>query len=422
MVVSPPSPSPDLWGAVAFVLLAAATADASSPNLVFLLLDDMDSELNATGVMPIYTQRFIAEGLSFPHAFASSPKCCPSRNSLLSGRFAHRMNDTQLGWCGDWVPAARYDATFIASLKGAGYRTGLFGKMTNDMGPLVCPSGSQAPAVPLGFNLSSGDAFVAMCNETEYYSIAFNRNGAMYTTPSSGDAAYLQAFLGNETLPWLREAAAGAAAGGAPFFAYLAPHAPHFSAEPAPWYADAPLPRDTAPRLPSYNATGEGKHWALRENGPIDAFTENAIDTHFRNRQRSLMSVDDYVAAIFEVLQEAPGVLNNTFFIATSDHGYHLGEFRVPFEKSLCYETDVKVPFYVRGPGVPAGASSDAIVSLIDVGATFLELAGVVPPGGQRTTDGRSLVPLLGGGTPPSWRTTTLIEFFGFANQWMSAW
>jgi extracellular sulfatase Sulf len=67
-----------------------------------------------------------------------------------------------------------------------------------------------------------------------------------------------------------------------------------------------------------------------------------------------LLSVDDYLHAIFDTLEAAGGeVLNNTYVIATSDHGYHLGSFKVPFEKSLVYETDVKVPFFVRGPSVP---------------------------------------------------------------------
>lgn len=92
------------------------------------------------------------------------------------------------------------------------------------------------------------------------------------------------------------------------------------------------------------------------------------------------MSVDDYVAAIFSVLESA-GVLGNTYVIATSDHGYHLGEFRVPFEKSLPYETDVRPPFYVVGPGIAPGSNLSGLVSLMDVGATFLELAGAVAPG-----------------------------------------
>lgn len=393
--------------------LALAAAAPPPPNIVFMILDDMDSMLGATDVMPHYTSRLIDGGLSFEHAYVSSPKCCPSRTSLLSGRFAHRLNDSALGWCGDFISEQRFDETFIAQLKGANYSTGFFGKMVNDMGPMC----AKAARVPRGFDLAHGDAFVAMCNEVVYYANTFNVNGALYTTGKSGAENYLQAFIGNKTMPWLQQAAAASAAGGAPFFAYLAPHAPHFPAEPAPWYANAPLPSQAAPRLPSYNTTAPGKVWSVAGNEPLDAFTAAGIDLHFRNRQRSLMSVDDYVRDIFAVL-ESTGALANTYFIATSDHGYHLGEFRIPYEKSHMYETDVRVPFFIAGPGVPAGAKQDALVSLIDVGATVLELAGVTQPG-QRTTDGRSFVPLLGGGRPADWREEVLIEMMGVGNQWM---
>lgn len=155
---------------------------------------------------------------------------------------------------------------------------------------------------------------------------SFNRNGAHFETGSSGPSNYLQAFIGNQTIPWLRTAAAAAAAGGAPFFAYLAPHAPHFPAEPAPWYADAPLPRQTAPRTPAYDALVANKSWAIRANPALSdhPFTADGVDLHFRNRQRSLMSVDDYVAAIFAELEGA-GVLDSTYVIATSDHGGWVG-------------------------------------------------------------------------------------------------
>lgn len=92
------------------------------------------------------------------------------------------------------------------------------------------------------------------------------------------------------------------------------------------------------------------------------------------------MSVDDYVAAIFATLEET-GVLNTTYVIATSDHGYHLGEYRIPFEKSLPYETDVRPPFYVTGPGIAPKSNITGLVSLMDVGATFMELAGATNPG-----------------------------------------
>lgn len=72
----------------------------------------------------------------------------------------------------------------------------------------------------------------------------------------------------------------------------------------------------------------------------------------------------------------------------------HLGEFRIPFEKSLPYETDVRPPFYIRGPGIAPGSSIAGPVSLMDVGATLLELAGATQPGEPRAAI--SQLPLQG--------------------------
>jgi N-acetylglucosamine-6-sulfatase len=306
------------------LLLALAAAAAKQPNIIFMILDDMDSALNATDVMPNYVRRLQTEGMHFPNAFVASPKCCPSRTSLLSGRFSHRLNDTALGWCGDFLLAKRWNTTFMADVKAAGYSNGFFGKLVNEMGGL-CSSAATARHLPAGFSPRDGDRFLAMCNEGTYYENTFNSDGALVTTGARGNAsAYLTAFLGNETLAWLtRVAAAAAGEGGRPFFAYLAPHAPHLPAEPAPWYAAAPLPSDAAPRPPAFNAFREGKGWAIGQNPPFAPFTEAGIDLHFRNRQRALMSVDDTVRDVFAAL-EAAGVLDNTYVIATSDHGYHL--------------------------------------------------------------------------------------------------
>ena len=404
--------------AAAVAATAAADTAAARPNILFLLLDDQDSLLGSgLDVMPNYRQRFVEEGMTFANAFVSSPKCCPSRTSLLSGRFAHRLADTALGWCGDFISEARFNATFMLDVQAAGYSTALIGKMVNDMGPM-CGEAPHAPrkgVVPLGV-----DEFFAMCNEVVYYNNTLNDNGHLVTTGASGDANYLGAVLGNRTVSWLAAAAAEAARpGGKPFFGYIAPHAPHFSAEPAPWHLEAPLPSYTAPRPPSYNASGAGKLWSVAMNEPLGDFTARGIDKHFVNRHRSLLSVDDLVAEVFAIL-EAAGVLDNTYVIASSDHGYHLGEFRIPFEKSHIYDTDVRVPFFVRGPGVPAGAIQEGLVQLLDVGATVMELAGATQPG-ERTTDGRSFAPLLGAaGKPPAgWRTEALVEILGLGVQWM---
>lgn len=311
-----------LWAlttTLALSLSFLSTFASPRKNAIFLLLDDMDSRLGALDVMPTYAQRFREEGATLTGVNVAAPKCCPSRTSLLTGRFPHNLGDESLGWCGDFISAARYDAMFMANLSQAGYRVGLFGKLVNDMG-IMCRG--TKPHVPRGFNLTDGDAFVAMCNEVVYYENTFNDDGALFTTgpeTPSGEN-YLMSWLGNKTIPWLALAASEAAAGGKPFFAYLAPHAPHFPAQPARWYENAALPSEIAPRLPPFDGYTDGKSWALRENAAFGAQTRAGIDLHFRNRQRSLMSVDDYVRDIFAAL-EAAGVLDETYIIATSDHG-----------------------------------------------------------------------------------------------------
>ena len=72
------------------------------------------------------------------------------------------------------------------------------------------------------------------------------------------------------------------------------------------------------------------------------------------------------------------------------------------------------MPFYVRGPGVPAGKSIDHLIGLVDLAPTFLGLAGAAIP---TTVDGISFLPLLSA-TPPAlstWRQEMLIEHPGGA-------
>ena len=104
------------------------------------------------------------------------------------------------------------------------------------------------------------------------------------------------------------------------------------------------------------------------------------VDAVFRDRWRTLLSVDDLVAGLVARLEQeqlldttyilytrchtAPGYLTTT--CTSSDHGYHLGEFSMPIDKRQPYEFDIRVPFILRGPGIPANTSSEVGRSSFD--------------------------------------------------------
>ena len=92
----------------------------------------------------------------------------------------------------------------------------------------------------------------------------------------------------------------------------------------------------------------QGKHWFTRQGGQLSNSALAEVDKIFRDRWRTLLSVDDLVAGMVDTLQQED-ILEDTVIIYTSDHGFHLGEFTMPIDKetfnnhalavllSLCY-------------------------------------------------------------------------------------
>ena len=112
-----------------------------------------------------------------------------------------------------------------------------------------------------------------------------------------------------------------------PFMMVLATPAPHDPFTPAPQYENE-FSDKKAPRIPNFNYVdeeNEQKHWFIRQQPrPLnDTFVE-MVDDIFRNRWRTLLSVDDMVDAVMLKLEEK-NLLDDTVVIFTSDHGYHLG-------------------------------------------------------------------------------------------------
>ena len=134
-----------------------------------------------------------------------------------------------------------------------------------------------------------------------------------------------------------------------------------------------------------------------------------SIDRDFRKRAQSVLAVDKMIGAL-QAAVSASGAVKSTYFVFSSDNGYHMGEHRLMPGKMTAFDEDIRVPLIVTGPGVPAGRSLDAIVENIDLCPTFAELASATAPA---NVDGHSLVPLLHGESPATWRTVALVEHHG---------
>jgi len=116
---------------------------------------------------------------------------------------------------------------------------------------------------------------------------------------------------------------------------------------------------------------------------------------HQRNRQHyaaMIENIDRQVGRFLDVVEQR-GELDNTIIVYASDHGEMLGD-HGKWGKSVHYEPSIRIPLVVAGPGFVENEKSDAIVSLHDLSATFVESASASPMPGM---DAKSILPLLRG-------------------------
>eukprot|EP00054_Salpingoeca_dolichothecata_P012519 m.69423 g.69423 ORF g.69423 m.69423 type:complete len:312 (+) comp19983_c0_seq1:791-1726(+) len=182
------------------------------------------------------------------------------------------------------------------------------------------------------------------------------------------------------------------------------------------------------PHPPSWNrsATGGVPDW-IRTRGNIDRagccdeWGSMREDIGYRNRSASGIDLDELLGNIIDGL-EARGVLNNTYIFLSGDNGYHLGQHHLLFGKTEPYETDLRVPMWVRGPGVPAGSTRPHPTAHIDITRTIVELAQAEKTSPLEVMDGKSFASVLTT-NPPSiadWRPYSFSEFYTMNNTWLA--
>ena len=351
---------------------------ADSPNVLFILLDDLGwGDISHNGA--IYDtpnlDRICDEGVSFDNFYSSYSVCSPARFAALTGRYPFRgyadnviyptvdsfapfaatriFNSVELGANCDGMLGD--EITMAEVFQNAGYNTACFGKWhLGDYGEYL-PTNQ-------GFDYFYGSHYVN--DMTPFYHVREENGeyGIVRGTDELRDQSMATQWINEEMFAWLDTATKSEA----PFFVYYAspwPHAPVFAGDAFD------------------GKSGMGTY--------VDCVTE----------------VDHYLGLLFDKLEEA-GVLDDTIIVFTSDNGPALegstGTLRGG--KYLAYEGGQKVPFAMRwgnGGLWDAGAVRTQSATLVDLFPTLIELCGITGNGqpdylpADREIDGISMVPTL---------------------------
>ncbi|OQR67079.1 extracellular sulfatase Sulf-2-like, partial [Tropilaelaps mercedesae] len=364
-------------------------------NIILIVTDDQDIELGSMNFMPHVRRHLEREGAYFPHAYVTTPMCCPSRSSLLTGLYVHNhnvytnnRNCSSPQWQRIFEPR-----TFAAALQKVDYQTGYFGKYLNEY------NGNH---VPIGWK-----EWLGLVRNSKFYNYTVSVNGNKVKHGDSYQRDYLPDLITNQSLSFLRRSKQFYP--NKPVLIVMAFPGPHGPEDSAPQYQHL-FHNETNHRTPSWNyAPNYDKQWILRHTGKMQNIHTRFTDILNTKRLQTLQTVDDAVDRLVEELRRLKE-LDNTFIIYTSDHGYHLGQFGLVKGKAMPFEFDIRVPFYVRGPKISKGIQVPELIANIDIAPTLLEIAGVPA---DVSMDGKSILPLLMqkmGRRVTTWRDSVLIE------------
>ncbi len=373
--------------AVGGAVRARQQASAPRPNVLLIVADDMRHD--SLWAMP-ELGKLAERGVTFTRAFATTPLCCPSRASILTGQYAHhhlvRANDPPLGG----TDAFDDRSTLATWLRASGVRTGLVGRYLN---------GYRSLEVPPGWDfwfaiLQQGD------DNGLYHRYYVNHNAKDEFYGSASDK-HSTRVLGRRAVQFVREQP------DRPFMLMFTPRAPHPPATPDARDAGAFKARELPPPPPSFDeADVSDKPLAIQAISPLSPAERERLESLRRRQLEALQGLDRELASIVEALR-ADRRLERTWIIFTSDNGLTLGEHRLGIGKACPYEECVRVPLIVVPPiGEAVGRSDDRLVANIDLAPTIAAIMGTEP---ATPLDGRSLLPLLGG-LPVAWRDALVLQ------------
>jgi arylsulfatase A-like enzyme len=402
----------------------ASAATPQRPSFVVIQTDDQTlGELYASfghprlQAMPNTLNLIAKRGETFNNYYVSYPLCCPSRVSLLTGRYSHnngvKGNVQPNGGYFGFSFRAAYKHNLAVWLQDAGYRTIHVGKFLNGYGDEPYDNGTT---VPPGW---SAWHTVEKADTTHYYyGYSLNDNGQIdgpfgdsgsWETreygprddigcpfaPTNGLPCYYE----TDTLTNIATAEMQGTSPEQPFYLQLDYTAPHgdfrhpAGPEPAPrhneWFRGAPFPHSRSEGFDEGNVADKPRF--IREAPYLSLSDIHTYRVYYDKALESLRSIDDGVKQLIDTLGSLHR-LRNTYVIFTSDNGFFFGEHRLIGGKFLAYEPSTHLPFLIRGPHIRPGSESNELVGNIDIAPTVLELAEAEA---DKSIDGRSMVPFM---------------------------
>ena len=350
-----------------------------------------------------HMDRIAGEGVSFRQAFCPGATCIASRAAIFTGMYAHNTGTYSFQ---HWAEHQNW----IQDLADHGYWCVNIGKM--HFSPRDVPGGFHERVIvenPTNMTHAQGGAdddwgrYLTFHGQTRPN--GRNATDADWLRKHQGVPWHLEerfhsdVFIGDSAVSWI-----DAYRGDNPLFLMVGLTGPHEPWDPLPRHLDLYAGREMPPRYlrdgeldekPPQHRTHLEFHANTRHESQIDL--RGASDAEIAEMKRhyfaKITTVDEQVGRVLDAL-ERRGWLEDSLLIFCSDHGEMLGDHGLAY-KWLMYDPIVHVPLIIRHPGsVSVPSAVDDLVSLMDLGPTILEAAGVEVP---TYIEGRSLLPYLEG-------------------------
>ena len=410
------------------------------PNILLIMTDQHRlSAVGCYGDTPCQTpnlDRLAADGALFTTAYTACPVCSPARASVMTGRYPHQhgvcSNVHNLGCSTHELP----DGPELLSrrLQGQGYRCGYTGKWHLGAGGAPAFGAPVDTALPTtrgfegqdfpghgggGFafpeyrDYLAGGGWQHRVSQASHTSYAAACNGIVFGILDGPTQSTVPYFLADHTIEMIDRFHAAPE----PFFIwhnFWGPHGPYYApGEYFERYRDVEIPP-----WPNYRwrASGANAPHQVKLHPHRDSLSWADWAVAVRHYYAFTTLIDEQVGRLVDHLEKT-GLLERTAVIFTADHGETLGSHGGLTDKGWHhFEETHRIPCILRVPGRVGGergAQRDEWVSQLDLYPTVLDLAGAGQP--DVPAMGRSLVPLLQGGSEP-WRDRVFSEFNGVNN------